>query len=231
MLDTTFTYDIETVPRKNLTKDMLEDIEVKVDNYFATRNGDATPEAKEKHRKMLMGTSPFYGMIVCIGIRLDVNGKFDKCCLTADNYSMEEEKAMLEDFWRIANKDRWTFVGYNSKAFDAYWIIRRSMFHGIKPTNRDFLDMYKFDTTHHFDLMLFLSDYDWSKKTTLKAACQFLGVPSPKEGEVKGENVCEVYEQGGLQGIADYCIRDIDATYSLYEKVKGYVYRKPKYGN
>ena len=73
-MDTTLTYDIETVPRKDLTPEMEKDIDEKVENYFATRNGEATPKAKEKHKKMLMGTSPFYGMICCIGIRLDQNG-------------------------------------------------------------------------------------------------------------------------------------------------------------
>jgi len=222
----TFTYDIETVPRNNLTQDMLDEIDRKADVYFSGRRETPTQEDIDRYKSMVKGTSPFYGMIVCIGIRLDQNGLMDKKCLTADNYSMEEEKKMLEEFWRLVNKDRWLFVGYNSKAFDAFWIIRRSMFHKIAPTNRFFLDMYRYDTTNHFDLMLWLSDYDYTKKTTLKAACDFLGIPSPKEGEVKGENVAEVYADGGLQAIADYCIRDIDATYSLYCAVNRYVYRK-----
>tara|TARA_Y100001938_G_scaffold127581_2_gene180587 strand:- start:4604 stop:5290 length:687 start_codon:yes stop_codon:yes gene_type:complete len=225
-MQNTFTYDIETVPRNDLPPAVMKEVEEKAQSYFDYRRVEPTEEEFENHKKMIMGTSPYYGMIVCIGIRLDQNGQYDKTCLTADNYSMKEEKEMLEKFWKLAAKDRWLFVGFNSKAFDAFWIIRRSMMHKIKPTNRDFLDMYRYDTLHHFDCMLFMSDYDNYRKCSLKTACEFLDIPSPKEGEVKGDEVADVYAKGGLKAIADYCIRDIDATHLLYTRLQRYVYRK-----
>ena len=227
MQQNTFTYDIETVPRNDLSEEVMQEVKDKTIASFQGR--DYTEEEYQKQQSMIMGTSPYYGMIICIGIRLDQNGKFDKTCLTADNYSMDEEREMLNEFWRLAAKDRWLFVGYNSKSFDAFWIIRRSMYHKIIPTNRDFLDKYKFDTLHHFDCMNFLSDFEWHKKISLKTACEFFGIPSPKEGEVKAESVAEYYAAGKLQAIADYCVRDIDATHSLYQRCRTYVYKKPKY--
>jgi predicted PolB exonuclease-like 3'-5' exonuclease len=226
-MQNTFTYDIETVPRKGLSNEVMEEVDKKTKASLQNKDYDVPEYNKQK--QMIMGTSPYYGMIICIGIRLDQNGKYDKLCLSADNYSMDEERDMLNEFWRLAAKDRWLFIGYNSKSFDAFWIIRRSMFHKIIPTNRDFLDMYKFDTIHHFDCMNFLCDFEWQKKVSLKTACEFLGIPSPKEGEVKGENVADYYEQGKLKDIADYCLRDIDATHSLYQRCRTYAYKKPKY--
>ena len=100
MQQNTFTYDIETVPRNDLSEEVMQEVKDKTIASFQGR--DYTEEEYQKQQSMIMGTSPYYGMIICIGIRLDQNGKFDKTCLTADNYIMDEEREMLYEFWRLA---------------------------------------------------------------------------------------------------------------------------------
>ena len=49
MLDTTFTYDIETVPRKNLTKDMLFNAD---EAFFTGTAAEVTPIRKLDDKKV-----------------------------------------------------------------------------------------------------------------------------------------------------------------------------------
>lgn len=221
-MQNTFTFDIETVPLKDMTEIQIEELEKRLTTIKNKEN--VTPEEIDQERRKISGTSPFFGMIVCIGIRLDQNGVFDSKVLKADNYDLKAEKKMLEEFWEIASKDKWLFVGFNSLDFDAYFIIRRSAFHNITPSNKFFLSTNPWTHTVHFDLMKVLTASKWREHISLKAACDFFNIPSPKEGEVVASEVAEYYENGKLDAIADYCLRDISATHALYNKVRKYVF-------
>jgi len=42
------------------------------------------------------------------------------------------------------------------------------------------------------------------------------GITSPKSEGVDGSKVGELYAQGQLMEIAEYCLRDVQATWELY---------------
>ena len=48
-------------------------------------------------------------------------------------------------------------------------------------------------------------------------------IPSPKEGEVKGDTVGKAFEEGNIDAVNEYVMRDVEATHQLYEKLKQYI--------
>jgi hypothetical protein len=55
---------------------------------------------------------------------------------------------------------------------------------------------------------------------SLHAACVAFGIPSPKSEEIHGYAVGDLYRQGRLGEIADYCRRDVEATAALYRRLE-----------
>ena len=58
---------------------------------------------------------------------------------------------------------------------------------------------------------------------TMDIACRSFGIPSPKRGEVTGDTVAKAYEAGNIPAVEEYVMRDVEATYNLFEKLKGYI--------
>ena len=54
-------------------------------------------------------------------------------------------------------------------------------------------------------------------------ACRSFGIPSPKEGKIKGDTVSKAYMEGNIPGVEDYVMGDVEATHHLYEKIKQYI--------
>ena len=54
-------------------------------------------------------------------------------------------------------------------------------------------------------------------------ACRSFGIPSPKEGDVKGNTVTKAFEGGNIEAVNEYVMRDVEATHQLFEKLKQYI--------
>jgi len=172
-----------------------------------------------------MATNPFYGEIICIGLyRTTGDGTmFDSKALIG------KEKTILTSFWKVLESFKGVFISFNGLGFDLPFILKRSMMYGIKPTNNDFLDMKRFSRKPHFDVKLVMGDWDKYAFGTLRLMCDHFGVLSPKEGDVKAENVEEEFRKGNIDLIAEYCMKDVEATHELYEKLQAYQFQNNKY--
>jgi predicted PolB exonuclease-like 3'-5' exonuclease len=201
--------DIETVPlpEESYSETQKAFIQRKL-KAALTRNPDLDPISEEGK---IRGTDPYLSRIVCIGIYYPATGQH----LALTN---ESEKAILESFWDQIKGYNGIFITFNGIRFDVPFIIKRSIFHGLMPSNLKFIQHTKFNAfPPHFDVMLQLGrDHGYS----LKVACDFFGVPSPKEGPVEASSVAQAYSEGRIDEIAEYCLRDLDSTYLLYEKIK-----------
>lgn len=218
----TITFDIETIPQRSPLSDaQAKELEKRENKYYW--NKDRADCDEEDVRKMLMGTNPFLGEIVCIGLlgHAENGDSKTKSLFVTDGIT---EKEMLEEFWEILGDYKGLFVSFNGLGFDVPWIIKRSMIHGIVPTNNDFLNTRRYLKYPHFDALQILADYSPSSYMTLDLACNMLGVETPKDGEIKAENVAQAFKDGRIQEIADYCLKDIEATYKVYEIVSKYVH-------
>lgn len=219
----TLTFDIETIPQQEpLTDIQQEELNRQLEKTFA-RNLEITEEEKFKTRRLLMATNPFYGEIICIGLHKAVGDEFGTTALIGS------ERVILEKFWKILTTFKGLYISFNGLGFDIPFILKRSMKYGLIPTSNDFLDLKRFSRKPHFDVKLIIGDWDRYAPGTLRLICEHLGIDSPKEGIVKAENVEDEYKKGNIQAIADYCLKDVVATYKAYLKLNKYLYQQNKY--
>ena len=54
-------------------------------------------------------------------------------------------------------------------------------------------------------------------------ACRSFGIPSPKEGKVTGDTVAKAFEDGNIEAVNKYVMRDVEATLMLFEKLQKYI--------
>ncbi len=178
----------------------------------------------EDTKRMLMATNPLLGEIVCISLmKTNDLGQYDTLSIVG------EESDIVDRFWKQLQAYNGLYVSYNGLNFDVPYIIKRSMKHKIMPTNNNFLNTRRFLKWPHFDVMQILADFNPMQYATLKLACETFGIESPKEGEIKAENVAQAFQDGRIKEIAEYCLKDVAATYKLYTIVKQYVHVNKRY--
>jgi 3'-5' exonuclease len=211
-MSNTVIFDIETIP---LPEDQYTATQLDyIDKKLSQRVKKELDLDIESERKKLLSLDPLLAKIACIGLYYP-STKITQLIMDQD------ESIMLKQFWNILAGFSGVFVSFNGQKFDCPFIIRRSMYHQIEPTNRDFLKYTAYNPMpEHFDVMLHISGREGY--ISLEHACQFLNVVSPKDGEVSAENVAETYYKGEWDKIKQYCEKDLIATAELYLKVKNY---------
>lgn len=227
----TLTYDIETIPQQEpLTDIQQEELNRQLEKTFS-KNPEWSDIEKEKHKRLIMATNPFYGEIVCICLHKTVdNGRYEDS-LKITTRTENNEEGILKRFWKVAESFKGVFISFNGMGFDQPFILKRSMKYGILPTNNDFLDLKRYSTRAHFDIKLVMGDWDKFAFGTLHLMCDHFGIPSPKQGVVKAENVEEEFKKGNIDLIADYCLRDVIATFELYNIISKYQFKYSGYQN
>ena len=208
--------DIETVPRTSI------DDEVEIDIAKRTKaRVERTGDDPENVESLIRSTSPFFGQVLCIGIRfLSDDGKQKDKVICESN-----EESTLHMFFKIINKsgNSVRYVHYNGMGFDIPFLIVRAAHYGIEINNWNFKDLRRFSYKSHIDLMMFLCNWNSYNAVSMDIACRSFGIPSPKVGEITGNMVAKAYSDGNISGVEDYVMRDVDATHQLYNKLKQYI--------
>lgn len=209
--------DIETVPLPPIDEEVELVVAKKVESYIE-RTGD-DPENAES---LIRSTSPFFGQVLCIGMRwLQDDGSAKDKVVCEDN-----EQATLQAFFDIVNHPSSRgakFVHYNGLGFDIPFLLVRAAHYGIEINNYSFKDLRRFSFKSHIDVMMYLCNWNNYNSVSMDVACRSFGIPSPKEGEVKGETVAKAFEEGNIDAVNDYVMRDVEATHQLFDKVRKYI--------
>jgi len=224
-------FDIETIPQiAPLTKLQKTTLDQKLDKelkylYPTTSVQDLPEEVITEVKRKQMAINPFFGQIVCIGLYDPSTDESTATCSV-------DEVRLLKDFWRdIESADQ--FYSFNGMDFDVPYILLRSAHHGIIPPtvrgkSHPFLDRKKYNIKPHFDLYKLISDWGGRTTATLDQVTEFLGIKSPKGGEVVAATVEKFLLEGKYKLIEEYCLRDVMATYEACMLWVDYV-NKPKY--
>jgi DNA polymerase elongation subunit (family B) len=205
---------------------------------------------EDKIRKINeMALSPISGKIVCIGL-LFISGEegvppkpitfsVDQN-ITDDTVKNEQylesgakcylgtEKRILEEFWKIFEKyPNIKLISFNGRNFDAPYLMLRSAIHRIRPT-RNLMSGTKFSYDRHIDLadeLTFFnpSGYGATRRFNFDYYSQVFGIPSPKGGGIDGSKVGEFFKEGKILDIAEYCLRDVVATWELFKIWKEFI--------
>lgn len=210
-------FDIETVPLPELAEPLEREVTRRTEREV--EKGGLSPDEAES---LVRSVSPFFGRVLAVGMRLynDATGE------TKDKVISETtEEATLQSFFETINhaaSQDLRYVHYNGLNFDVPFLIIRATVYAIPIQNRRFLNQRRFSYDPHIDIMQFLSR--WGREgVSLDLACRSFGIPSPKEGEVTGDRVAAAFERGDLEAVREYVMRDVEATYQLFLKIKGYL--------
>ncbi len=129
-----------------------------------------------------------------------------------------DEAGMLSRFWELSRSAS-EFIGFNSRGFDAPFMMVRSAIKGIHPSIDLMSDRYGRFGVKHTDLYDQLSFYGASRfaHSSLHMWCRAFGIKSPKEDGVKGDDVSALFREKKYLDIAKYNMGDIIATKNLYD--------------
>lgn len=199
-------FDIETLPSAEEHKSIHLEILRKKSKKGTEKTTKTDIEIHES--TSFEGT---FGRICCIGYIKEVDGKETQGdCLSGD------EKEILKKFWEVS-RDVDRFVGHNIWDFDLPFIYQRSRIMGVKPKHLNFAryrNLPIYDTMHEWSLW----NFDKDKKMSLDTLAKVLGLPTSKD-EMDGSMVWKYFQEGRLEEICKYCMKDVELARQVYKKM------------
>lgn len=209
--------------------------EVVLEYLFRPAERENDPEIKDAKREEItrqFSLWPFTSEVVCIamlnaetnkGQVLFVAGDFEDDRIEKGGVSFfpyADESEMLNAFWKtVVHYD--SIVTFNGRTFDVPFLYLRSAHLDIPISRKDWLG-YRFATKPHCDLADQLSFYNVSgrdgaaRRFNLDFYCKAFGIDSPKAHGITGYDVSKYIAEGRHREVAEYCLRDVIATNSLY---------------
>jgi DNA polymerase elongation subunit (family B) len=227
----TLVFDIETTAQPVDNFD-----EVQREYLFREAEKIPTEIEREACRSELarqMSLWPFTGHVVCVAM-LNAESCRGQVLFLADDFEASEceagpvefvpcmdEAELLVAFWDVARHYD-SIVTFNGRGFDVPFIYLRSAILNVPITRKDWLG-YRYQTDPHCDLAEQLTFYGVSgrdgaaRRFNLDFYCKAFGIESPKSHGVTGMDVGKLMEERRFMDIALYCLRDVQATVSLYQ--------------
>ena len=176
---------------------------------------------------------PFTAQVVCIAM-LNADSSRGQVLFTAEDYEADASEAgpvefvpcvdeveLLTAFWDVAQHYE-SIVTFNGRGFDVPFLYLRSAALNVPISRRNWLG-YRYATEPHCDLAEQLTFYGVSgregagRRFNLDFYCKVFGIESPKSHGVTGMDVNDLLATGEYRKIAEYCLRDVQATVLLYQ--------------
>ena len=193
---------------------------------------ERTARRAEIHRQFSLW--PLTAQVVCVAM-LNADTSRGQVLFTADDYdeapgmgesSVEfvpcvDETELLTAFWDVARHYE-SIITFNGRGFDVPFIYLRSALLNVNITRKDWLG-YRYQCEPHCDLAEQLTFYGVSgregaaRRFNLDFYCKAFGIESPKSHGITGMDVNELLAQKRYREIAEYCLRDVQATVLLHQ--------------
>lgn len=235
MADSYCVFDIETAP---LSWDSFDEAQ----HEYLLRG--TTTEEEQNKKKGEMALSPITAQVVCLGIihfEKDESGDFVEKKRTSylqDNSLAEgeftsedlpggakfvrcSEKTLLANFWKLLRQyPKLHLISFNGRTFDAPFLMLRSAILRVRPS-RNLMEGTRFNYPLHTDLIDELCFYNGgqsgaTRRYNFDFFTKAFGIKSPKAEGVDGSKVAEYFRDGKGKEIAEYCLRDVQATWELF---------------
>lgn len=224
----TLVFDIETstLPLENFDE---------VQQEYLFRDAEKLPEPQREARRAEIRRQfnlwPLTAQVVCIAM-LNAESNRGKVFFLAEDYEdnaetgpvefvpCADEIELLTAFWDVA-KHYDHIVTFNGRGFDVPFIYLRSAVLNVPISKKNWLG-YRYATEPHCDLAEQLTFYGVSgregaaRRFNLDFYCKIFGIESPKAHGVTGMDVTDLMAAGEYRKIAEYCLRDVEATVLLY---------------
>jgi DNA polymerase elongation subunit (family B) len=131
-----------------------------------------------------------------------------------------DEAEMLTAFWDVA-KHYDSVITFNGRGFDVPFIYLRSALLNVPISRKDWLG-YRYQVEPHCDLADQFTFYGGggrdgaTRRFNLDFYCKAFGIASPKSQGITGYDVTRLVGERRYREIAEYCLRDVEATVLLY---------------
>lgn len=221
MLEKLFVFDIETIPDTDVVCNLLG---IESNNISFLRN-----ELEKYHIETSNGNSfprqmfhkPISVSILIADINKNNSTEYYKILKVGTFSSMKNtEKEIIEKFFDYLCKYLPRIVDYNGRTFDLPVMKYRAMKYCISAPKLfkagDKWNNYqqKYSIDWHCDLLDVLSDFGSSCRCKMNEICSILGIPG-KIG-IDGSQIIEMFDNGKLKEIDNYCETDVINTYLVY---------------
>ena len=226
----TLVFDIETSSLPLETFDDAQKEYLFRDALKIAEEPEREARRAEIHRQFNLW--PFTAQIVCIAM-LNADTARGQVLFTAEDFEPEgeagpvefvpcmDEVELLTAFWDVAQHYD-AVVTFNGRGFDVPFLYLRSAALNVPISRRNWLG-YRYATEPHCDLAEQLTFYGVSgregaaRRFNLDFYCKVFGIESPKSHGVTGMDVNDLLAAGKRREIAEYCLRDVQATVLLYQ--------------
>jgi DNA polymerase elongation subunit (family B) len=224
-------FDIET---SALSLDSFDEAQQEYLFREALKLPDETArQERQTELQQLLNLYPLTARAVCIAM-LNVETSRGQVLFLADDFEPDSEEAgpvefvpfpdeveLLTAFWDVV-KHYESIITFNGRGFDVPFVYLRSALLNVPISRKDWLG-YRYQTEPHCDLAEQLTFYGVSgrdgaaRRFNLDFYCKAFGIESPKSHGVTGSDVNALLAAGRYREIAEYCLRDVQATVLLYQ--------------
>lgn len=226
----TLVFDIETsaYPRENFDAAQQEYLFREADKLT-----DATErEARRAEIEQQMNLWPLTAQVVCVAM-INADTTRGQVLFSAEDFPDDaaeagpvefvpclDETELLTAFWDVA-KHYEGIVTFNGRGFDVPFLYLRSALLKVPISRKNWLG-YRYQTEPHCDLAEQFTFYGVSgregaaRRFNLDFYCKAFGLESPKSQGISGLDVNDLVKQKQFRQIAEYCLRDVQATVCLY---------------
>jgi hypothetical protein len=229
-------FDIETAA---IPFDQLEESQ----QEYITR-GCQTEEERQKQIDF-MSLNPLTSQVVSIGmLHAGSTHAEPRGCIYSNSAERTEsqlddgtkwctmpEADLLEQWWKVLGHRRGNgglhLISFNGRNFDCPFLMLRSAVLRVRPS-RNLMDGSRWRYDHHTDLIDELSFKGFDRQGAMRRFnfdfyCKSFGIHSPKSEGVTGNDVPRLFREGEHRQIAEYCMRDVRATWELFKVWKEYL--------
>lgn len=160
---------------------------------------------------------PEFGKVACVSMAFVTKGS-----VKYDSFYGEDEVKILKEVRKVFDKiDPLGFdlCGQSIKMFDIPFLGKRYFINGLKPPT-----LFPTHNTKPWELRVLDTKEIWQfgnnwSLSSLDLQCLVLDIDSPKNGDVKGDNVTTNYWSGNHEEIKEYCERDVKALVDIITKL------------
>jgi predicted PolB exonuclease-like 3'-5' exonuclease len=131
-----------------------------------------------------------------------------------------DEGKTLSEFASFVGDKRPHLITYNGRRFDLPVVANRMLRHGIPFTayysDRDY--RYRYSDLGHLDLADILTDHGAARMSKLDHVARLVGMPGKMD--VDGSMVDQLYKEGRIDEIREYCLHDVVQTAFVFLRVE-----------
>jgi len=218
----TIIFDIETIPDADATRRLLSQYDL---DDTAARDALSDYFIEKTDGRNDFPRQPFHQVVaISYGHLLHEPGEDGMELvlrqIATGGEASNDEKEILIGFFNLIETRAPRLVSFNGRGFDIPVLKYRAMIHGLSCprwfSEGDKWNNYdaRYGKNYHVDLLEHLSDFGASARCSMHEVATSFAIPGKLE--TSGDHVRDMFEQGELAAIRNYCETDVCTTMLIF---------------